>query len=162
MLADARSLYDEDLLLWTQEQARILRAAALAGVNAPVDWENVAEEIESLGKSQRQELRNRLTTIIEHLFKLEYSNRVEPREGWEETVGRSRVAIEILLEDNPSLRRELDALIERSYLRCAPMIAEALAKRGEIPQPLSPKILEVGYSVDQVLGGWLPPEPGQR
>ena len=49
-------LYDQDLVLWTEEQARELRVAANAGWNAPIDWENVAEEIESLGKSERRTL----------------------------------------------------------------------------------------------------------
>ena len=58
-------LYDQDFFLWTQEQSRLLREAAERRVNFPLDWENLAEEIESLGKSQRSELRSRLTTIVE-------------------------------------------------------------------------------------------------
>src|SRR5215213_3340407 len=37
-------LYEEDFLLWTKEQARLLREAAERGVNLPLDWENLAEE----------------------------------------------------------------------------------------------------------------------
>jgi hypothetical protein len=45
--------YDTDLALWCESQARALRDAGQAGTNLPIDWENVAAEIEALGKSQR-------------------------------------------------------------------------------------------------------------
>jgi hypothetical protein len=48
--------YDTDLVLWAEGQASALRDAARAGVNLPIDWLNVAEEIEALGKSQAREL----------------------------------------------------------------------------------------------------------
>ena len=81
-MPSAAELYEEDFLLWTQEQSKLLREAAERRVNFPLDWENLAEEIESLGKSQRSELRNRIGTAIEHLLKLEHSTAREPREGW--------------------------------------------------------------------------------
>jgi Domain of unknown function DUF29 len=56
--------YDTDLLLWSERQAALLRrAAAGERVNDQVDWENIAEEIESLGKSDRRELTNRIRTM---------------------------------------------------------------------------------------------------
>ncbi len=66
-------LYDQDLVLWSEEQARALRAAADAGWNAPIDWENVAEEIESLGRSERHALASHIALVIEHLLKLQLS-----------------------------------------------------------------------------------------
>ena len=52
--------YDEDLALWCESQARgALRDAAGAGTSLPIDWENVAEEIQSSGKSQGRELTSR-------------------------------------------------------------------------------------------------------
>jgi hypothetical protein len=53
-MADASGLYDQDFFLWTQEQAAALRRAKDS--NLPLDWENLAEEIECLGKSDRREL----------------------------------------------------------------------------------------------------------
>src|SRR5215204_3184394 len=96
-------LYDEDFLLWTKEQARLLREAAERGVNLPLDWENLAEEVESLGRSDRRELRSRISTIIEHLLKLEHSSAREPREGWRNTVDRSRREAKLILKESPSL-----------------------------------------------------------
>ncbi len=67
-------LYEEDFYPWTREQA----AAGRARANA-IDWEHLAEEIESSGNSDRRELSRRLGTIIEHLAKLEWSPAVDPR-----------------------------------------------------------------------------------
>ena len=64
------SRYDEDLVIWTEEQARALRSAAATGWNAPIDWEHVAEEIESLGISERRSLASRVRTVVEHLMKV--------------------------------------------------------------------------------------------
>lgn len=152
-------LYEEDFLLWTTEQAKLLREAAERGVNFPLDWENLAEEVESLGKSQRQELRNRLTTIIEHLLKLEHSDRAEPRDRWEDTVTRSRIAIAGLLEDNPSLRREVPTLLERAYASVARFPVDSLIRRGELDRSRRADILARPYTEEQVLGDWYPDEP---
>ena len=152
-------LYEEDFLLWTKEQAKLLREAGQRGLNFPLDWENLAEEVESLGRAQRQELRSRLVTIIEHLLKLEHSRRSEPREGWEETVRRSRIEIELLLEDNPSLRREVPALVESAFAKFAELTVDRLIHRGEMDQSGREEILARPYTDEQVLGRWLTDAP---
>jgi len=76
------SRYDTDLLLWSEEQARALRAAAREGSNAPIDWEHVAEEIESLGAAERRALASHIGTVIEHLLKLQASPATAPERGW--------------------------------------------------------------------------------
>ena len=73
MSGSATQLYERDFVRWTEEQSRALRDAAGIGTNLPLDWENLAEEIESLGQSQRHELRSRIAVILEHLLKLEHS-----------------------------------------------------------------------------------------
>ena len=65
-------LYEQDFVRWTEAQAAVLRRGAETKSNLPLDWTNLAEEVESLGRSQRRELRGRLATIVEHLLKLEY------------------------------------------------------------------------------------------
>jgi len=127
----AAELYDHDFLLWTREQSKLLREAAERRVNFPLDWENLAEEIESLGKSLRSELRSRLRTIIEHLLKLEHSAAREPRNGWIETVERTRGEAELLLEENPSLRRELADLVDTMFERFAEIAVNDLIRRTE-------------------------------
>ena len=64
-------LYDTDITLWSEQQARLLRrhAAGKPVNNDDLDWQNIAEEIESLAKSDRREIRNRLAVICTHLLK---------------------------------------------------------------------------------------------
>ena len=82
-MAKVGELYEQDFFLWTKEQAVALRLAKNS--NLPLDWENLAEEIESLGKSDRRELRSQIRRILRHLLKLEASPSVEPRAGWRAT-----------------------------------------------------------------------------
>jgi hypothetical protein len=154
-MSTGAELYEKDIVLWAEKQAAALRDAARAGTNLPIDWENVAEEIESLGKSQRHELRSRITVIIEHLLKLEHSPTSEPRSGWMRTIDRERSEIELVLDDSPSLRREVARLIESSSPRAARFATSDLFGYGEsvakLPTP--------NYTEEQVLGDWFPEPP---
>ncbi len=146
--------YDTDLLLWSERQAALLRRAAAGDrVNDQVDWENVAEEIESLGKSDRRELTNRIRTILTHLIKLQTSPATEPRPGWHETIIEQRAEIRTLLEDSPSLRSIVPAIMgkELSTARAAAMAS--LAGYNEQPRT-DPE--ELTFTAEQVLGPFLP------
>src|SRR5947199_379149 len=82
-----KPLYDQDFLRWTAEQARALHEAAHVGSNLPLDWDNLAEEIESLGRAQRNQLASRIATILDHLMKLQASPAEASRRGSEATIG---------------------------------------------------------------------------
>lgn len=161
-MSSATELYEDDFLLWTREQAELLRQAAERGVNFPLDWENLAEEVESLGRSDRRELRSRIATLIEHLLKLEHSSAVEPRERWRETVYRSRRDAELVLRDSPSLRREVPVLIEEAFSAFADLIVDELVRRGELDQSRRHEILRRPYTAQQVLGRWFPGDPDPK
>ncbi len=152
MSGTAAELYEEDFVRWTEQQSRALREAAGIGTNLPLDWENLAEEVESLGRSERRELRSRLAVILEHLLKLEHSPATDPRRGWIETVARERSQIELLLEDSPSLRDEVGAMIARASSRAADLTARLLRLQGENVGNLSPPT----FTDDQILGDWYP------
>lgn len=91
--------YDEDFALWSAEQAALLRAGKLERV----DLENVAEEIESLGKSQKREIGSRLMVLVSHLLKWEKQPEYRSR-SWASTISQQRREIERLLKGSPSLR----------------------------------------------------------
>ena len=148
----AAQLYEEDFIRWTEQQSRALREAAVVGTNSPLDWENLAEEIESLGRSQRHELRSRIAVIIEHLLKLEHSPAADPRRGWIDTIGRERLNIEDLLQDSPSLRSQLGPIIEQLKPRVARLATTSLFGYGETGK----KLAVPDYTEDQVLGDWFP------
>jgi len=147
------SMYDQDLVLWSEEQARALRAAANEGWNAPIDWEHVAEEIESLGRSERHALASHIGVVIEHLLKLQASPATDPARGWRDTIRRARGEIERLLEESPSLRREVAGLIGRETPRARALVGANFRDYDE--QPLA-DIDAVTYTEAQVLGDWLP------
>jgi hypothetical protein len=147
------SMYDQDLVRWSEEQARALREAANAGWNAPIDWENVAEEIESLGKSDRRALASHVAIVIEHLLKLQSSPASMPGRGWTDSVLRARGAIEQLLADSPSLRGEIAGVITKGLPRARALVRVGLNDYGE--QPLI-DLDQVSYTEDQVLGDWMP------
>ena len=146
--------YDTDLMLWSERQAALLRrAAAGERVNDLVDWENVAEEIESLGKSDRRELTNRIRVILLHLIKLQTSPATEPRPGWYETIREQRALVETVLDDSPSLRAAVPSIIGKHLPGARGEALAALADHNE--QPLvDPSGLD--FTADQVLGPWLP------
>src|SRR5690348_12253166 len=147
-------LYDKDFVLWTEQQASALRQARAS--NLPLDWENLAEEIESLGKSRRLELRSQIRRILRHLFKLEASPSVEPRAGWRSTIRDARVEIEDALEESPSLKREVAAIVE-SQLTVAARLAEAdLEEHGEPSAAVRQRLQKGGFTADEVLGDWFP------
>ena len=124
-------LYEQDFLRWTAEQARVLHEAARRGSNLPLDWDNLAEEVESLGRAQRHQLASRIATILEHLLKLAASPAEAPRGGWEATIIRERARVERLLRDSPSLRQEFPAIIEQELQDRAQSRTAQLADHGE-------------------------------
>jgi hypothetical protein len=103
-----KTLYDEDTVAWSEQQAAALRAAARGGSNQELDWENLAEEIESLGKSLRLGLRSQISRIIQRHVKLGYSPAADPRNSWRRLIHQARAEIERILEDSPSLKPEGD------------------------------------------------------
>jgi hypothetical protein len=63
-----RSLYQSDYYAWTRQQAAELRKLAAARANTTLDLENLAEEVDSLGRSDLATVRSQLRRIIEHLL----------------------------------------------------------------------------------------------
>jgi uncharacterized protein DUF29 len=102
--------YGEDFVLWTQHQAALIRA----GRFELVDWANVAEEIEAMGSRERRELGTRLKVLLMHLLKWQFQSQRRSR-SWRATINDQRDEIEQLLADDPSLRREIDALMRKRY-----------------------------------------------
>src|SRR3954470_8091562 len=106
-------LYDTDIALWSEHQATLLRRRAAGQLinDAELDWSNIAEEIETLGRSERSSLDSRISTIVEHLMRLQVSPATDPRRGWIETIIRSRRDIRRLLKNSPSLRPGIPQMV---------------------------------------------------
>ncbi|BAC89422.1 DUF29 domain-containing protein [Gloeobacter violaceus] len=143
---DARTLYTQDFYRWTFEQAQLVRERRWDAL----DVEHVAEELEALGRSERRELRSRLEILTGHLLKWQFQPD-ERSDSWLDTIREQRSRIRLLLEDSPSLKPELDNLLERAYLDGLRL---ALKETGLEPALLPP---DCPYTLDQLFdSGYLP------
>lgn len=105
-------LYDRDFYAWANQQAALLRAGKLSAA----DVEHIAEEIESMGRSEKRELESRLEILLLHLLKWQFQ---PERRGtsWEVSITNSRDQLADHLVDNPSLKVKLPEAIEKAYRR---------------------------------------------
>lgn len=105
-----QNFYETDFYAWTQEQAKLLKHQQWNQLDLP----NLIEEIESLGKQQRAELRNHLKVLIGHLLKWEYQPGQRSR-SWLMTIRIQRRDTQELLEENPSLKPYLQEALQKIY-----------------------------------------------
>ncbi len=134
------SHYDIDVFEWTKEQADALRRRA----SNELDWDNLAEEIEALGVSNRHQIKSRLEILILHLLKWRYQP--EWRCGsWRGSILEARHRLEMLLEESPSLRRLPDEYLPRAYPWAR---RKALAETGLDALPET-----CPWTIEQILDG---------
>ena len=95
-----RSLYEQDILLWVEETVSKLKAKDFESL----DLDNLIEEVESLGISQKKELINRLIVLLEHLLKRLYVDLPYDYNGWERTIRTQRNNLQVLIKQVPSLK----------------------------------------------------------
>ena len=157
-MAKLGELYEQDFVLWTKQQAAGLRRAK--GSNLLLDWENLAEEIESLGRSDRRELRSQIRRVLRHLLKLESSPAENPRAGWRASINELRKELRDLLRDSPSLKNEVDELISEEISLAAELAAADLGQHGEPADAMWARLEQGGFTAEQVLGDWFPAMPG--
>jgi len=93
------TLYQQDVIAWANQQAALLRA----GRFAELDVEQVAEEIEDVGKSEQRELANRIAVLLAHLLKWQFQPERQGR-SWRQTITVQRRAIAKRLQRTPSLK----------------------------------------------------------
>jgi hypothetical protein len=122
MSPTAATLYDSDFYAWANTQAALLRAGKLD----QADIENIAEEIESMGKSEKRELTSRLEVLLMHLLKWQYQPGGRGA-SWEITITNQRMDLTVHLNDNPSLKSKLPESIAYAYRKAR---GEAYAETG--------------------------------
>jgi hypothetical protein len=144
-----QSLYEIDFYAWIEEQAKLLRNQQWSQLDLP----NLIEEIESLGKQQRAELRNRLSILMGHLLKWEYQVSKRSR-SWLNTIRIQRIDIYELLKENPSLKPYLEEALSTAYSK-----GLALAS-GETNLPLKTFPQNCPYGLAEILSDrFYPGEP---
>lgn len=138
--------YERDYARWCAEQAALLRRGTLEAL----DRENLAEEVEGLGRSERKEIRKRLRVLLVHLLKWQYQAR-KRKPGWKATILVQRRELLRAVTESPSLRNYPFEVIAEAYE------AARLKAAGEtnLDEGIFPT--ECPFSIEQVLDvDWLP------
>ena len=140
--------YDSDFYVWTQQQVKFLQEEKWNCLDVP----NLIEEIESLGKQQRQDLRNRLGILLGHLLKWQFQPSHRSK-SWLATIREQRRQALRLLKESPSLQPYLQEAIEDAYQSALNLaVSETPLDYEDFPQ-------ECPYSLEQILNPEFPPKP---
>jgi hypothetical protein len=143
--------YETDFSAWTAEQARRLRGSKPAGL----DWENLAEEVESLGRSDKRAVGAALKVVLEHLVKWQFQPD-KRSSSWSDSIEEHRDRISRILADSLSLAALPQEILKREYQRARRKVLRdtRLAPKG-IPST-SP------FTVEQVLDPEFRPDGEQE
>jgi hypothetical protein len=139
--------YDDDFFAWTQEQARLLRE----GNFSQLDVENVAEELESMGRSDKREIDSRLEVLLMHLLKWQVQTGMQSA-SWAGTIKEQRRRIRKLLQESPSLRPLVAQMIPEAYVEGR----EKAATETGLTEAMFPA--QCPYSPEQILSEDFLPE----
>ena len=136
------SLYEHDFYGWANEQAALLRAGKLSAA----DIENIAEELESMGRSERNQLTNRLAVLLAHLLKWQFQPGLQGN-SWRLTIREQRQRAVRVLGDNPGLKSQLGKILADAY---SDALLMAQRETG-LPEPTFPT--ECPWTFDQAVDG---------
>ncbi|MBW4613691.1 MAG: DUF29 domain-containing protein [Desmonostoc vinosum HA7617-LM4] len=128
-----KTLYTTDFALWIEQTVSSLKSQDYNNV----DWENLIEEIEALGKRDKRELENRLTTLFEHVLKRKYVDLPECYGGWEATISRTQQRLSRILRDSPSLRNYFLTIYDECYQNARKNMSQEYAAKFPDDCPFS-------------------------
>ncbi|WP_107670378.1 DUF29 domain-containing protein [Cyanothece sp. BG0011] len=107
---NSSTLYDTDFNLWIEATVKQLKS----GDFNEIDLDNLIEEIEAMGRSEKRELKSRLAILIMHLLKWKYQG-IKRSNSWLNTIREQRLQLSLLLQDSPSLKPLLEQEFEQWY-----------------------------------------------
>lgn len=147
-MSNSSELYGRDYPAWANRQIEALSA----GRFADLDVAHLLEELGDMGRSERNELENRLVVLLAHLLKWQFqyaqlSDRWKEFKGdsWRSTIVEQRDRIARRLDKSPGLRPGLAGQIEEAYSDTVRLTA----KETGIPVDCFPRVCP--YSPEQVL-----------
>ncbi|MFN5516468.1 MAG: DUF29 domain-containing protein [Cyanobacteriota bacterium] len=136
------ALYNADFNLWIEETAKTLKA----GDFGALDLENLIEEIESMGRNNRREVRSRLIVLMLHLLKWKY----QP-EKQSNSIKEQRLQLRLIMEDSPSLKPFAEDVLSKCYQEAR----EEAIEETNLPSSVLP--LECPFTREEILRtGWFP------
>ena len=139
--------YDEDFCGWVSNTAVLLKA----GKYEEVEMDKVIEEIEALGRSERNQLESRLEQLLFHLLKWQFQPDFRSR-SWSASIDEQRIKIKRVLQQNPGLTSELLLFIEDAYK------GSFLLIKKETPIDLAILPKECPYTWEQIINDDFYPE----
>lgn len=140
--------YEQDFHAWARRQADLVRARRFG----ELDVDNLAEEIESMGREQLTAVKSYTLQALVHMLLLQFSPATEPRAHWQDELGRFREEIDLRLEDSPSLRPRMGDVLAGMWPRARRRALDKLARNGVRTLPG-----ECPYGIEQLLDmDWLP------
>lgn len=148
--ADRQTLYETDYLHWIETTIEKLRSQDYVSV----DWENLIEEIEDMGRGERRSLESNIIVVLLHLLKWQYQP--ERRSGsWESSIIEHRRRIKKALKESPSLKPHFESIIAECY-------AEAVKQaRAEAGLPIKTFPAECPYELAEVTNNAFLPKNGE-
>jgi hypothetical protein len=133
-------LYDADFNQWLEETANSLKAHNFEAL----DLENLIEEIESMGRSDKREIYNRLKVLLTHLLKWKYQSDKQSN-SWELTIDEQREQIKLVIKDSPSLK----PYFKENLADCYQDAIRKAAKETGLPVAAFPS--ECPFTQEQIL-----------
>ncbi|HEY9895025.1 MAG TPA: DUF29 domain-containing protein [Candidatus Sericytochromatia bacterium] len=118
--ASRKNLYETDFLQWIETTVAQLKAQDYANI----DWENLIDEIETMGRSERRSLKSNLVVVLMHLLKWQYQPE-RRSSSWKGSIVEHRRRIRNELKDSPSLKSYLEEIFEECY---ADAVEQAIAE----------------------------------
>lgn len=125
------TLYETDFVTWTERQAAALREAAGRGSDLPIDWANLAEEIEDVGKEILNKVESLTEQIQIHLLKIACSAFDEPRAHREGEVDEFRSQLARRLRDNHAIRSRFSEISDGQFARSLRRVDRSFKRAGE-------------------------------
>ncbi|MCG6137260.1 MAG: DUF29 domain-containing protein [Nostoc sp. LLA-1] len=138
-----KALYEQDFYLWIQTTVKLLKERNLE----QLDIDNLLEEIDSMGRSEKKELKTRLIVLIEHLLKLQFwiLEKDDNARGWRTTVVEQRRQILYILADSPSLK----SILNHIFIDCYTDARKDTIRKYQLSSELFPE--QPPFSLEQVL-----------
>ena len=139
--------HEEDVYGWAIYTAQLLRDKKMS----ELDFENIIEEMEALGRSEKHELISRLSVLLSHLLKWQYQPTMRGH-SWVYSIKEQRKQSKIHLKDNPSLKSKLDDILIDAY----DVAISKAAKETTLDEKAFPQ--ECPYTFDQIMNDEFYPE----
>lgn len=133
------TLYETDFHAWALEIAQLIKTKQFD----KIDVEHLAEEVESMGASERNALESRLIELMQHLLKWQFQPERKGR-SWEVSIAKQRIGIDKILKDNPSLKYQYQQRVDDCYVYARRYAAT------ETRLPISSFPESCPYSVEQL------------